>query len=465
MKTNLLYIFADQWRYQALGVTGQDQVITPAMDSFAGEGQVFTNAYSTFPLCTPHRGCLMTGKYPLSIGLWTNCKTGLEEKIMLKPQETCIGNVLKDNGYRTAYIGKWHLDAPEQNFQEDPLSGARDWDAYTPPGERRQGFDYWLSYGACDNHLDPHYWRDGPEQIRPGRWSPEFETDKAIEYMETHGGGEDPFALFLSYNPPHLPYELVPDRYYDRFRNLEINWRPNVPKSMRTPEMEVIARQYFAAVNGIDRQFGRIMEYLRTRGMEEDTLVVLSADHGEMMGSHGLMSKNVWFEESLHIPLILRQKGRIAPGENPVIFASPDHMPTLLELLGLAVPGTCQGVSHKNSALGQEEDSPGSMFICSYPGGEEMVAAFIQKGLNHKSYGWRGIRTPRYTYVVSNGYAPGGRQTELLYDQEKDPWQISPRLIEAGCRTPEILGFRKCLKGYLEMIQDPFLWDKDRQPV
>ena len=86
MKTNLLYIFADQWRYQALGVTGQDQVITPAMDSFAGEGQVFTNAYSTFPLCTPHRGCLMTGKYPLSIGLWTNCKMGLEEKIMLKPQ-------------------------------------------------------------------------------------------------------------------------------------------------------------------------------------------------------------------------------------------------------------------------------------------------------------------------------------------------------------------------------------------
>ena len=103
---------------------------------------------------------------------------------------------------------------------------------------------------------------DGPEQIRPGRWSPEFETDKAIEYMETHGGGEDPFALFLSYNPPHLPYELVPDRYYDRFRNLEINWRPNVPKSMRTPEMEVIARQYFAAVNGIDRQFGRIMDYM-----------------------------------------------------------------------------------------------------------------------------------------------------------------------------------------------------------
>lgn len=462
MKTNLLYIFADQWRYQAMGCRGADQVVTPFMDAFAGEGEVFTNAYSTFPLCTPHRGSLMTGKYPLSIGLWTNCKTGLEEKIMLKPQETCIGNVLKDNRYQTAYIGKWHLDCPEQNFQEAPVSGARDWDAYTPPGERRQGFDYWLSYGADDDHLSPHYWMDSPRQIRPGKWSPEFETDKAIEYMETHAGEEQPFALFLSYNPPHLPYELVPDCYYDKFRDLEINWRPNVPQDMRTPRMEVITRQYFAAIHGIDIQFGRIMEYLRKHGMEENTLVVLSADHGDMLGSQGLMSKNVWYEESLHIPLVMRQKGRICPGENPVVFASPDHMPTMLDLLGLPVPAACQGTSHKNSALGEPEDSPGEMFICSYPGGGDMVEAFAVKGLSHKSYGWRGIRTPRYTYVVSNGYAPGGKQTERLYDQEKDPWQMRPRIIEAGCREPEILGFRKRLREYLKMQQDPFLWDMER---
>lgn len=462
MKTNLLYIFADQWRYQAMGCQNQDQVVTPHMDAFAGEGEVFTNAYSTYPLCTPHRGSLMTGKYPLSIGLWTNCKTGLEEKIMLRPQETCIGNVLKDNGWQTAYIGKWHLDSPEQNFQTYPVSGAREWDAYTPPGERRQGFDYWLSYGADDNHLSPHYWMDGPEQIRPGKWSPEYETDKAIEYMEEHGDGEKPFALFLSYNPPHLPYELVPDSYYDKFRDLEINWRPNVPKEMKTPEMEVIARQYFAAVYGIDQQFGRIMDYLREQGMEENTLVVLSADHGEMLGSHGLMSKNVWYEEALHIPLVMRQKGRVRPGRNPVMFASPDHMPTLLELLDLPVPSACQGTSHKNSALGLPEDSPEEMFICSYPGGKDMAAAFWERGLAHKSYGWRGIRTPRFTYVISNGYAPGGRQTEHLYDQEKDPWQMCPRIVDADCTEPEILGFRSRLRKYLEMIQDPFLWDRDR---
>ena len=113
-----------------------------------------------------------------------------------------------------------------------------------------------------------------------------------MEYLGDHKDGERPFALFVSYNPPHLPYELVPEPYYEKFKDLEIKWRPNVPEEKRTPEMEVIARQYFAAVYGIDEQFGRILSYLRENNMEENTLVVLSADHGEMLGSHGLMSKN-----------------------------------------------------------------------------------------------------------------------------------------------------------------------------
>lgn len=462
MKTNLIYVFADQWRYHAMGRVHQDQAVTPNMDRFAGESLCFENAYSTFPLCTPHRGSLMTGKYPLSIGLWTNCKTGLEEKLMLKPQETCIGNVLQEGGYETAYIGKWHLDAAEQNFTAHPLSGAREWDAYTPPGERRQGFQYWLSYGACDDHLNPHYWADSPKPICPGKWSAEYETDKALEYLKRQGREDKPFALFVSYNPPHLPYELVPERYYDRFRDLEINWRPNVPKEKRTPQMETIARQYFSAIYGIDEQFGRILQYLRDNGLEENTLVALSADHGEMLGSHGLMSKNVWYEEAIHIPLLLRQKNRIKPGKSSVIFASPDHMPTLLDLLSLPVPDTCQGISHKAAALGEKEQSPEHMFLCSYPGMPESVSAFSRLGMNHKAHGWRGIKTPQYTYVITNGYMPEEKQREYLYDDKRDPWQLCPRIIRRDCREPEILAFREQLRGYLTMLDDPFLWEKER---
>lgn len=321
MKTNLLYVFADQWRYHAMGFLNMDQAVTPNIDQFAADSMRFTNAYSTFPLCSPHRASLMTGKYPFNVGMWTNCKVGLEEKIMLKPQETCIGNVLKENGYQTGYIGKWHLDASELNFSPHPKSGARGWDAYTPPGERRQGFDYWLSYGACDEHLDPHYWQENEEPIKPGKWSAEFETDKAIEYMEGRKEGEEPFALFLSYNPPHLPYELVPERYYQKFKDLEVRYRENVPEEMRQIGglLETQTRQYFSAVHGIDEQFGRILKYLKDNHMEENTIVVLSADHGEMLGSHGLMSKNVWYEESIHIPLMIRQTGRIMPGDQDTI--------------------------------------------------------------------------------------------------------------------------------------------------
>lgn len=457
MKQNLLYIFADQWRAHAVGCAGEDQVITPNIDRFAGESMRFTNAYSTFPLCSPHRASLMTGKYPYNVGMWTNCKIGLEEKIMLKPQETCIGNVLKERGYQTGYIGKWHLDASELNFNPHPESGAEEWDAYTPPGERRQGFDYWLSYGACDQHLDPHYWTDSPKQIRPGKWSAEFETDKAIEFMESRREDDSPFALFVSYNPPHLPYELVPDCYFEPFKDLEVHYRDNVPDQFRTDRLNLITRQYFAAVYGIDCQFGRILSYLKEKGLEENTLVVLSADHGEMLGSHGLMSKNVWYEESIHIPLMIRQKGRIAPKDNDEIFASPDHMPTLLELLNLPVPETCQGYSHAKGIFGENPEAPDDMFLCSYPGGADMVAAFEKQGLSHKAYGWRGIKTKDCTYVVSNGYAPGEKRQELLYEDQKDRYQLNPIAIGETSDDERVRKFRKRLKEYLELTGDPFL--------
>ena len=104
-KKNLLYIFADQWRAQAIGAAGEDHVSTPHMDRFAGESMAFDHAVSTYPLCSPHRASLLTGKYPYCCGMWTNCKIGLDETVMLKPQEVTISDVLHENGYETAYVG------------------------------------------------------------------------------------------------------------------------------------------------------------------------------------------------------------------------------------------------------------------------------------------------------------------------------------------------------------------------
>lgn len=220
--------------------------------------------------------------------------------------------------------------------------------------------------------------------------------------------------------------------------------------------METITRQYFAAVSGVDEQFGRLLDFLKENQMEEDTIVVLSADHGEMLGSHGRMSKNVWYEESIHIPLYIRQKGRLAPAKYKELVASPDHMPTLLGLLDIPVPDTCQGFNHAPGILGQESDAPKDAFLCSYPGMPEMVAAFEKQGLNSKCYGWRGIRTHTHTFVINNGYKPGEKQVKMLYNNEKDPYQQNPLMI-TELNEELAADYEKRLREYLDMQQDPFL--------
>lgn len=308
-KKNLLYIFADQWRAQAIGAAGEDHVSTPHMDRFAGESMAFNHAVSTYPLCSPHRASLLTGKYPYCCGMWTNCKTGLDEAVMLRPQEVTISDVLHENGYETAYVGKYHLDASEMNFHEKPESGAVNWDAFTPPGERRHHFDFWYSYGAMDQHMSPHYWRDDPQKMEGRTWSPEHETDVVLDYLDNRNK-EKPFCLFLSWNPPHPPYDLLPEKYADHYRGKELVFRGNVPEELRSDEaFRKKFAEYYGAIEGLDDNFGRIMEYLDREGLEEDTIVVLSADHGDCMGSHGLMGKNIWYDESIRIPLYIRGPG------------------------------------------------------------------------------------------------------------------------------------------------------------
>jgi arylsulfatase A-like enzyme len=449
---NLVYIFADQWRKMAVGIEGQDKVITPNMDKFATESKIFDNAISTYPLCSPHRAALMTGKYPYSCGMWTNCKIGLDETVMLKPQEETIGKTLKRNGYETAYIGKWHLDASELNFNKKPESGAINWDAYTPEGERRQGFDYWFSYGAMDKHLNPHYWKDTPAKIEPGKWSPEVETDVALDYLDNRDKSK-PFCMFVSWNPPHPPYDKVPKKYVDMYDDIPL--RVNVPEEMRQDKKYLrTIKEYFAAVTGLDENFKRILDYLKNNNLEEDTIVVLSADHGDMMGSQGLYGKNIWYEESINIPFMIRGKG-IKPGRTDCLFSSIDHMPTLLDLLEVDIPDSVQGQSFRALIEDKKMDEPETVFLSMIPGMPELVEPYRERGLNNKAFGWRGIRTKKHTYVIDNGTHPDENQKRYLYDNEKDPYQLNP--ITLSSDDERCMKYDECLKGYFSKIKDPFL--------
>ncbi|MEH7011568.1 sulfatase [Neobacillus niacini] len=464
---NLIYIFADQWRRQAVGYEGEDQVITPNIDAFAGESVVFSNAVTCSPLCSPHRASLLTGRYPMSTGVYTNCKIGAD--VMLSPEETCISDVLADAGYQTGYIGKWHLDLPELNITEEPESGAKDWDAYTPPGPKRHGFQHWYSYGAWDEHLAPHYWKDSPKKILVNKWSVEHETDQALHFIKNRSS-DQPFTLFLSWNPPHSPFDQVPEKYKKLYDRDELRLRENVNQSafgVHTGEAvdggleELKEKQlnYFAAISGIDDQFGRILQFLKDDQLDENTIVVLTSDHGEMMGSHGLMAKHVWYEESIGVPFCIRWPKVIPEKRTDLLLNTVDIMPTLLSLLQLEVPGSVEGTDVSSFLITRECGGPEAAYLCAYPGRKEALEAFRDAGLDNRAYGWRAVRTKQYTYVIHHGYAPGEESIRLLYDLEKDKFQLDPEKIEELLDHPIAKGLEQQLRTWLKDMKDPFLLD------
>jgi arylsulfatase A-like enzyme len=459
-KKNLLYIFADQWRYHAIGATGEDKVVTPNFDKFANDSIKFTNAISTYPLCSPHRAALQTGKYPLSCGFWTNCKTGLFISPTLSPKEITITDTLKANGYDTAYIGKWHLDSSDLNYYKNPKSNATNWDAFTPSGERRHNIDFWYSYGAMDNHLHPHYWKDSSKMISPGNvWSPKHETDVLLNYFENRDR-ENPFCTFLSWNPPHPPYDKVPDKY-KKYYSRKTPYRNNVPEYLKSEdEYNATREEYFAAVTGIDEQFGRIYKYLEDNNLVENTIIVLSADHGDCMGSHNLFGKNVWYEESIKIPLYIKDPSLkdLDGTEVDNLIESCDHMPLLLDLLNVKIPSTVEGVSVKKNLTKEFNEEKKYAFLCMLPGMPNLVEPFKKAGLDSMCFGFRGIRAKNFTYIIDNGTKPNFSQKRYYYDLGKDPYQMNPKELNKQDKICEKLD--PILKDWSSKQKDSFLYDR-----
>lgn len=465
-KPNLLFVFADQWRRDAVGFMEKDEVITPNIDTFAKDALSFDNAVSACPLCSPNRATMFTGKYPISHGVWTNCKNGVNE-VYLKENEITLMDVLKDNGYKVGYIGKWHLDLPETNLTENPVSGAKDWDAYTPPGKRRHGVDYWYSYGAYDHHLKPHYWHDNEKMINIDQWSVEHETDKALEFIDSNK--ENSFALILSWNPPHTPLDLVPDRYVEMYRGKKFKVNENVlltditdhtgsvnPRlNFTDAEYQEIMRKYFAAVTGVDENFGRLIAKLKEDNLYDNTIIVLTADHGELLCAHRLWSKHVWYEESVGVPFIIKYGDRFIKGRTDNVLNGVDIMPTVLSLMGLPIPNTVEGKDLKEVILnGNKEENYAIM--SAYPGQVRAIKSFEEIGETNLDYGWRAIRDEKYTYVINRGYSPEHGVERFLYDNINDPYQQNPIVIKNVEDNKIALDFETKLKEWAKKYNDGF---------
>lgn len=436
MKKNILFVFADQWRRSAVGYAGQEPVITPYIDAFASASVDCANGVSTCPLCSPARASILTGKHPLSTGVFTNCKTGAS--IRLQDEEVCISDVLKTEGYQTGYIGKWHLDEPEVNHTKNPRSGARNWDAYTPPGPRRHGFDFWYAYNACDEHTRPHYWTNNHQMVVQNVWSPVHETDIALEFLEARKT-DSPFALFLSWNPPHSPYDTAPERYKKMYESLTLPRKDNVclgsvhhhtfeEFDLDEEAFIILQKDYYAAVTALDEQFGRLIDYLKHHHLLDETLVVLTADHGDMLASHQLIGKHVWYEESIGVPLLFGGMG-LPSTRTETVIGSPDLAPTILDLLELPIPPTMEGTSCAPSIRQGITDAQKVCFLAACPGREVFLRQFEAASLNPKAFGWRAVRTKDVCYVVEVGYTTTPSLQRYYYDLKTDPMQMNPQVL------------------------------------
>lgn len=447
-RPNILIIMADQWQGKALGCLGTVPVKTPNLDKLAADGVLFTNAMSNYPVSSPARGMFMTGMYPMSNHVTSNCyMASARYGVELSEDAVCWSDCLKEAGYAMGYIGKWHLDAPHEPL----LSANGEWNEWCPP-ERRHGFDYWEAYGTYDRHLRPLYWSTDADREHfhfVDEWGPIYEAGKAIEFIGKHHEADDgrPFCLMVSMNPPHTVYTEVPQKYLDIYKDMDVESicsdpRVKDPESREGKLFRRDIRYYYACMTGVDEQIGRIIGFLKKEGLYDDTLIIFVSDHGDFVGTMGDEHKNMPYEDAMRIPLIMTWEGKLQPRvDDRTLFGIADFCPTLLSMTGLGemIPASVESYDHGKYIMEGRVSRAASF------------QPYYRFPLDPKSpAGLRGIRDGRYVYVAD--IRDSRIVVELLFDRIEDPYQMSNI---AEDRPGLVRKYRKLLKRHLEKTSDP----------
>jgi len=411
-KPNVIFIFADQMRFSAMscmkGIPGAEiesrNLHTPNLDRLASDGILFKNAFSTTPVCSPYRTGIQTGMYSHTSGY------------KLQPDVTALPMCFKKAGYSTGYIGKWHI-SPVDFLSRKERGPMRH---YVDPKDRK-GWDFWAGHEVSHQYFGKkgqngalYFLNDSrkPVLLKEEEYEPKIQADMAIEYLKKNLN--NPFLLCLSFGPPHNPY--IPPRTQPPLTKEKIKLKPNVPKRCHNEAREVLSN-YYAQVQSLDTEVGRILDALKKNGLEDNTVVWFSSDHGDMLfsqedqnkGKTPGMKRRPW-DEAARIPGIIRWPARIKGAQrSDMLLGSVNYMPTMLGFAGLSIPTGVQGRDLSRAILGDEEAEEDEIFL------EQ-----TQPGNTPYSSPWRAIRTKRYLYAES-GHIPDSEW--LLYDVQDDPYQ------------------------------------------
>ena len=415
-RPSFVLILTDTQGANVFGCYGHPELDTPNIDRLAQTGVRFERAYTTCPVCTPARAGLFTGIYPHTAGAWTN-------NVALGDNIKTMGQRLRDSGYRTGYVGKWHLD----------------------------GHDY-FGTGICPDGWEEEYWYDGKryldqlseeeitlwrrglnsvEDLRAHDVRPEFTwahrvSDRAVRFLEARGGSDEPFLLVASYDEPHHPYTCPPE-YAERFADYGYPVGPAAfddlaSKPAHQREWADSARVsleagrfhhplYFGCNAFVDREIGRVIDAAHAHS-PGNTYVIFTSDHGDMMGAHRLVGKGpVMYEEITRMPLIVEGPGVEAGTTNRTLVSHIDLLPTLLGLAGAPVPPILEGESLVAQLSGHEDPE------------KRVALEFNRYEIEHDS--WGGFQPVRCLVEGKHKLVLNLLHTDELYDLEADPAELT----------------------------------------
>ncbi len=421
-KPNIVYIIVDQWRAQATGYSGDKNAITPNLDRLASQSMNVKIAISGMPVCTPHRASLLTGQYPLTTGIFMN-------DVMLDTASVTMAKVFAKNNYNTGFIGKWHIDGHGRK-------------SYIPQN-RHQGFEYWKALECTHDYNNSMYYEgNSDKKLLWEGYDAISETTDACDYITRQSTTGKPFLLLISLAPPHDPYQTAPQKYRAKYEQKEIKVNANVPVGLR----EKVTRDlkgYYAHITALDDCIGKIWMAIKDAGIENNTILLFSADHGDLLGAHGSWNKQQPYEESIRVPFLIHYPAKFGNigKTSDVLLNTPDIFPTLLGLNQLPIPKSVEGKDLSQILLGNKKDNITETLIsCVQPFGQWSRKAGGRE--------YRGIVTKRYTYVKDL------KGAWLMFDNKLDHLQMNNLAGKPGYEKVEKMLDARLLKLLRERKDD-----------